>query len=822
MKKIKLFTSLISLFMVVGCSCSNNENSESNNNETTVEDNNGGLITPPNGGENNNNNTNEGENNQGNNNQGNENQGNNNSGENYENKDVLIESLTFSKSTLELAINRGYQVEYEIKPNTATNKNLRWASTDYEVAAVTKEGRITALGEGVATISATTMDGTTISAAIKVTVTPIDVNELDLEVKSKELEIGEKTKIVPLIYPSNATYQGCTFVSNNKNIATVDSQGNVTAVGEGETDIVVTCERYPDISVTFHVKCNAVKAEKLYYRLTDLQMKQGENYFFTPTVFPTNVSDKLLTYSNDNPDVVSVSESGEIYAVAPGTATVTATSRSNPELSTSLVITVKGSNERIKTTLSYTYKDFAYNNMFNVDNANYKTTNALIIPVWFTDSNQYIADKEVVREDIEKAYLGTNEETGWRSVKTFYEEEGRGRYTLTGVVTDWFACNLPSSRFYSENRGSGYVESLVKSAVSWYKTKYGITSMKGFDADSNGYIDSVILIYGSPDCAAMSNAYAGNMWAYTTWICDEGTRSYSDPGPNAFFWASYDFMYGDGHSHAEGFYSGNTKFCNIDTHTYIHEFGHILGLNDYYDYSGQYFPAGGFSMQDENVGGHDPYSLLTYGFIDPYIVNDSTTITINDFQSSGDVVLLTNKTVNSPFDEYFLLELYTPTGLNEFDTLHVYAEGSEDPVNGVNDVGIRIWHVDGRLIYANGEYYTANNITSNPLIEGYKVWNMMSNTYYDARLGDGYGSPLGKNYMDYNELQLIRNDTATTYKDKNKFSSNFLFKQGSSFSLEKFTKQFVKKHYLNDGSYFSFKVDVTSIQDNKATLKITK
>ena len=827
MKKLKLFTSLISLFMVVGSSCSNNENSESNNNETPVEENNGGLVTAPDDGENDNsNNSNEGENNnQGNNNennnQGNENQGNNN-GE-QENKDVLIESLTFTKSTLELVINRGYQVEYEIRPNTATNKNLRWASSDYEVAAVTKEGRISALGEGVATITATTMDGTAISASIEVTVTPIDVNELDLEVKSKELEIGEKTKINPLIYPSNATYQGCTFISDDESIATVDAQGNVTAVGEGETDIVVTCEKYPNLTMRFHVKCNAIKAEKLYYRLTDLQMKEGENYFFVPTVFPTNVSEKGLTYSNENPDVVSVSESGEIYAIATGTATVTATSKSNPELSTSLVVTVKGSEERIKTTLSYTYKDFAYNNLANVDNANYKTTNALIIPVWFTDSNQFIADKELVRDDIEKAYLGTNAETGWRSVKTFYEEEGRGRYTLTGVVTDWFACNLPSSRFHSGERGSGYVESLVKSAVSWYKTTYGISSMKGFDADSNGYIDSVILIYGSPDCSALGNPYAGNMWAYTSWLCNENTRSYSDPGPNAFFWASYDFMYGEGHSHIEAFYDGNTSYCNLDTHTYIHEFGHILGLNDYYDYSGQYSPAGGFSMQDENVGGHDPYSLLTYGFIDPYIVNDSTTITINDFQSSGDVVLLTNKTVNSPFDEYFLLELYTPTGLNEFDTLHVYAEGSEDPVKGVNDVGIRIWHVDGRLIYSDNQYYFyGQNITTNPLIEGYKVWNMMSNTYYDSRLGDGYGSLLGKEYMNYNELQLIRNSTKTTYKDKNKFSSSFLFKQGDNFSLEKYSKQFVNQHYLNDGSYFSFTVEVTSIKDNQATLKITK
>ena len=820
MKKIGLFTALISLFMVIGCS--NNENSESNNNETTVEDNNGGLVTPPDGGENNNsNNTNEGENNNENNNEGKENEENNNGKEeNNENKEVLVESLTFTKSSIELAINRGYQVEYEIKPNIATNKNLRWASTDYEVAAVTKEGRVSALGAGSATITATTMDGTAISASLEVTVKPIDVNELDLEVKNKDLEIGEKTKINPLIYPSNATYQGCTFVSNDESVATVDTSGNVTAVGEGETDIVVTCEKYPTLRMAFHVKCNAIKAEKLYYRLTDLQMKQGENYFFVPTVFPTNVSEKGLTYSNDNPDVVSVSESGEIYAVAPGTATVTATSKSNTELSTSLVVTVKGSDEKNKTTLSYTYKDFAYNNLANVDNANYKSTHTLIIPVWFTDSNQYITNKDLVRDDIEKAYLGTNAETGWRSVKTFYEEEARGRYTLTGVVTDWFACNLPSSRFYTENKGSDYVDSLVKTAVSWYKTTYGISSMKGFDADSNGYIDSVILIYGSPDYSAMGNPYAGNMWAYTSWLCNENNRSYSDPGPNAYFWASYDFMYGEGHSSVEGFYNGNTSYCNIDTHTYIHEFGHVLGLNDYYDYSGQYSPAGGFSMQDENVGGHDPYSLLTYGFIDPYIVNDSTTITINDFQSSGDVVLLTNKTVNSPFDEYILLELYTPTGLNEFDTLHCY---TEDGVQGVDDVGIRIWHVDGRLVYSKNEYNISDkNITTNPLIDGYKVWNMMSNTYYDSRLGDGYGSPLGKSYMDYNELQLIRNDTKTTYKDKNHFSSSFLFKQGDSFSLNKFKQQFKKQYYMNDGSIFSFNVEVTSIENNKATLTITK
>ena len=821
--------------MIVGC---HKDEVSGSNNETPVEENNGGLVTPPDDGENNtsseeennnNNSNNEGENanntNHGENNEENNNENNNENNQpgeenNNENKDILIESLSFVKSEIELVINRGYSVEYEIKPINATNKNLRWASSDYEVAAVSKEGRITALSEGNAIITATTMDGTSITKSIEVTVSAIAVNELDLELRSKDMQFGETYRINPLVYPSNATYQGCTFVSNDESVATVDSLGNVTAVGIGETDIVVTSDRYPDVKINFHVNCFGVVAEKINYRLTDLEMKEGENYFFTPTIFPTNTSNKRIAYSNDNPEVVSVSDTGEIYALTPGIATVTATSQSNPELSTSLVVTVKSANERIKTALSYTYKDFAYNNLFNVDNANYKSTHALIVPVWFTDSSNYMSStqKKLIKEDIEKIYLGTNEDTGWRSVKTFYEEEGRGRYTLTGVVTDWFECNLRSRSFYSEDSGHSKVESLVKSAVSWYKTAYGVKNMKAFDADSNGYIDSVILIYGAPDYSVLQNYNASNMWAYTSWLCDEKTRSYDDPGANAYFWASYDFMYGKNHPHCNSNCSGDTRFCNLDAHTYIHEFGHVLGLNDYYDYSGQYSPAGGFSMQDENVGGHDPYSLLTYGFIDPYIVTDATTITINDFQSSGDVVLLANKQINSPFDEYFLLELYTPTGLNEFDYLHSYCDAR---VQGPDEPGIRIWHVDGRLIYCEDENNVSETqITSNPLIEGYKVWNLMSNTYY--KYGVSGGSPFGSSYMNYNELQLIRNDNKVTYAEKSQFSSKCLFKQGDSFTLKSFGKQFVQRYYMNDGSVFPFTVKIEKIENNSATIKITK
>ena len=60
-----------------------------------------------------------------------------------------------------------------------------------------------------------------------------------------------------------------------------------------------------------------------------------------------------------------------------------------------------------------------------------------------------------------------------------------------------------------------------------------------------------------------------------------------------------------------------------------------------YDYGwNSYTFAGAFSMQDHNVGGHDPFSMMALGWVDPYVPTESSTITLQPFESSGDVILL--------------------------------------------------------------------------------------------------------------------------------------------------------------------------------------
>lgn len=247
--------------------------------------------------------------------------------------------------------------------------------------------------------------------------------------------------------------------------------------------------------------------------------------------------------------------------------------------------------------------------------------------------------------------------------------------------------------------------------------------------------------------------------------------------------------------------SGDNTNMSIDTHTFIHEMGHAFGLDDLYDYGDKgYTPAGMFSMQDYNVGGHDPFSMMAFGWADPYIPTKPGEYTLKPFQSNHDLLLLTPlwNDYDSPFDEYILVELYTPTGMNELDAYNRYTGRYAGPTA----TGIRIWHIDARLVAVNkasGGYavFDEANITTNVNDGYYGVYQAMTNTYSTK---DGYGSCLGSSYINYNLVQYIRNNTSSNYKPKDYISDANMFYNGDTFSMSTYSRQFVNGTRLNNGS----------------------
>ncbi|MEE1125559.1 MAG: Ig-like domain-containing protein [Acutalibacteraceae bacterium] len=124
--------------------------------------------------------------------------------------------------------------------NNVTNTKLNWSTSDKSVATV-KDGVVTAVSEGKATITCTTANGKT--AKCEITVEPqIKAEELTLDYIGYDFD-GPQTEpvlLTPTIYPPETSNQKLKWRSTNENVALVDEQGYVTVVGDGECDIICT------------------------------------------------------------------------------------------------------------------------------------------------------------------------------------------------------------------------------------------------------------------------------------------------------------------------------------------------------------------------------------------------------------------------------------------------------------------------------------------------------------------------------------------------------------------------------------------------------
>lgn len=564
----------------------------------------------------------------------------------------------------------------------------------------------------------------------------------------------------------------------------------------------------------------------------DIEIAEGGTKKLSVSYNPGNTNVKQVSFASSDTGVATVSDNGTVTGVSIGTATITATATAaSSTVSDTLKVTVTEAPPLSKTEMKYDYTDYTENNIYSVDSAPTKgSVKLLVIPIWFTNSSTFISEskKETIREDIQKAYLGTTTETGWHSVKSYYETESMNSLSFEGTVSSWYSCNQEYATYGPSNSGGNATVNLVTTATNWYFNNNPSEQRTDYDRDGDGYLDGIMLIYAAPDFNALGNSSYSNLWAYCYWVQDTSKNSKTNPGPNTFFWASYDFMYDSSTASAKtgtsNYASGDCSHCSVDAHTFIHEMGHVFGLDDYYDYgSSGYKHAGGFSMQDYNIGGHDPFSVMAYGWADPYIPTNSCEITISAFQKNHDLILLTPEWNgnDSPWDEYLLLELYTPTGLNQLDSSYSYASRPKGPTQ----VGIRLWHVDARLAYftSQSDSGSYSRLTTNPkdTKATYGVYQAFTDTCND----EDYGSVLGAAYDKYNLLKLIRNNTSAPVHSTSFISNSDLFGNGSNFSMSTYKSQFSNSTKLNKNIDlgWSFSVAISgSGNDATATLTLTK
>ena len=445
--------------------------------------------------------------------------------------------------------------------------------------------------------------------------------------------------------------------------------------------------------------------------------------------------------------------------------------------------------------IKYTYNDYYDHNYFTIDSTPSKgNVNFLVIPVRLHDYN--LKNDDIIKQHIESCYFGDENDLDFESVISYFEKSSYGNLSMGGYMTDWY-----DSKFDTKINQDD-TEKLVVDATNWAKRVYkDLIDFESLDSDKDGYLDAVCLIYNTP------NTYRGNdnLWAYSSWVYNL-RPNIRNPQPRSFFWASYDFMY------------ENKINTPVDAHTFIHETGHLIGLDDYYDYSktGYAGASGGAIMQSHNVGDHDPYSKMALGWINPLVVTGESEITIKPFSSSGQVVLLTNRdNFNSPFDEYILIDLYSNDFLNHYDSLQRFGGNNAIMPLLPKESGIRIWHVDGRLARydISRENYTIVNNISN---DGYHY-------HINANSGSGSHASILEEYRHYRLLQLFQRNLINSFENEKGrfFQSQDMFKEGDLFSINRYKVLMPNgQGKLNDGTSLDYSVEILSISNTEAKIKV--
>ena len=244
-----------------------------------------------------------------------------------------------AKKTLTLGIHKTLSLIVKDK-NAVVTKNLKFASTKKDVATVSKKGLITTKKVGTTKINITDTK-TKFKATLTIKVDYVDVSSLTLSAKSINLNVGQSTTLTAAVAPAYSAVPKWT--SFFPEIATVNN-GVVTAKAAGTGIIVVnagTKMEFCRVNVagatptTVPVSSVAIKPMTIYARYT-----KGETDILKATVSPSNATNKGLDWDSTNPDIVDVDDNGRITINNVGTSLITATSKDNPNIYGTCMVTV--------------------------------------------------------------------------------------------------------------------------------------------------------------------------------------------------------------------------------------------------------------------------------------------------------------------------------------------------------------------------------------------------------------------------------------------------------------------------------------------------
>lgn len=418
---------------------------------------------------------------------------------------------------------------------------------------------------------------------------------------------------------------------------------------------------------------------------------------------------------------------------------------------------------------------------------------ALVIPVYWQDQPENATDTLLskLRADLGRVVDSDGKVTDYsdasadhHSLSEYYDIASYGKHSITSFVTDWYAAPYNFIGDMEDQSASNGV--LMDELYDWLMASYPDMDWSQFDADGDGFFDSVIIVNAGVE---EDNETTMATYSYAVMV----SAGYTGEGAGTQEMPAF-----KNHIQMNASFLGGS--------TLIHEYAHGFGLVDYYDvtYSG-IDAVGGYDMQSASCGDWNAYSKYAVGWIEPEVVTElasgeSVELTIGSLAKSGDAIVIpaAGTDFDGPFSEYILLDLLTDEGVNTCDAATFGLDGV---------AGVRISHVNSNM--------EKRTLTGSDGVD-YPIGTIHIGNNYKA---DG-------RYL----LEVIQAGGMNTFTNKDVECTNLcaddLFQAGDVFTAENYS-EFLTDGKMDDGSSFGYTIQIVSVGKDasgaySATIRITR
>ena len=217
-----------------------------------------------------------------------------------------VTGVTLNKNTLTLEIGGTTTLTATVAPENATDKTVTWESDKTNIATVDKNGKVTAIKDGTAIITAKTANGKTATCTVTVNAAVIPVESVTLNKTAITLEIDETQTLTATLTPDNATDKTVTWTVAPAGVVSVDDNGNVTAIKDGTATVTATANG-KSANCTVTVNAPLTNADVLKFLNDNVLMEAAkhfaENYVFTSNFNEDNVKNATWYVTKDGDNV---------------------------------------------------------------------------------------------------------------------------------------------------------------------------------------------------------------------------------------------------------------------------------------------------------------------------------------------------------------------------------------------------------------------------------------------------------------------------------------------------------------------------------------